>query len=188
MLGPGRFDPSTGALLSVGSLPVHAFGLDVWRAPIDNDRPFSWTPKKLEWRQIGLDHAMFRVDAVDVGPDALTTRGLLGFPGSDLGFTVTMRWTADDDALSVRVQARPKGSWTTELPRFGLRLALPGDPDQVEWDGFGRGEAYSDSRSGVCLGRWRSSVARAPARRSRSAACARNASLEAVPPSPSQRL
>jgi beta-galactosidase len=51
------------------------------------------------------------------------------------------------------------GPWDIELPRFGLRLALPGTLDRVEWDGYGPGEAYADSRSAVRLGRWLSNVA-----------------------------
>jgi len=157
-IGPARFDATDGRLLQLGSFPISAFGIDVWRAPIDNDRPFAWSPKEPRWRQIGLDLAKFRVDQVAVTDESLLTVGHLGFPGSDLGYAVSFLWTGFDEKAVVRVRATPVGDWDIELPRFGLRLALPASLQQVEWDGYGPGEAYADSRSAVRLGRWSSSV------------------------------
>ncbi len=156
-LGCARFDDE-GRLLALGPIEVARLAVDVWRAPIDNDRPFSWAPKEPLWRQIGLDLAHLRIDEVEVGDDAIATTGLLGFPGSDLGYRILHSWTAAGDAVSLRLRATPVGAWPIELPRFGLRLALPGELDEVEWIGYGPGEAYADSRDAVRLGRWRSSV------------------------------
>lgn len=157
-LGPARLDARTGALLELNGIEVASFGLDVWRAPIDNDRSFSWAPKEGPWRQIGLDLAEFRVDAIDIDDDAVTTRGRLGFPGSDLGFAVTLSWTGSADAVSLHVHAEPVNHWNIELPRFGIRVGLREPFDSVDWDGFGPGESYADSRHGVRLGRWSSTV------------------------------
>ncbi|GAA0430994.1 glycoside hydrolase family 2 TIM barrel-domain containing protein [Leifsonia naganoensis] len=160
VVGPARLDARSGRLVALGDLPVSGFGPDVWRAVIDNDRPFSWAPKEQRWRQIGLDHAHVRTDGVAVSEEdgEVVVTSHLGFPGSDLAYRVEQRWTASPDAATLRVVAEPIGAWDIELPRFGLRLALPGELDQVEWDGYGPGEAYSDSRSAVRLGRWSASV------------------------------
>ncbi|MDN4613530.1 glycoside hydrolase family 2 TIM barrel-domain containing protein [Leifsonia sp. F6_8S_P_1B] len=158
-VGPARLRERDGALIALGGLEVTAFGPDMWRAVIDNDRPFSWAPKEPRWRQIGLHLPHFRVDDVAVGEAEVVTTGHLGFPGSDLGYRIEQRWTGADDAVTLRITADPIGAWDIELPRFGLRLALPGTLDRVEWDGLGPGEAYADSRSAVRLGRWSASVA-----------------------------
>jgi beta-galactosidase len=158
-LGPARLREHDGALVGLGGLEVSSFAPDVWRAVIDNDRPFSWAPKEARWRQIGLHLASFRADEVAVGHDEVVTTGFLGFPGSDLGYRIQQHWTGTDDAVTLRIVADPVGAWDIELPRFGLRLALPGALDHVEWDGYGPGEAYADSRAAVRLGRWTSTVA-----------------------------
>jgi beta-galactosidase len=157
-LGPARLRERDGALVGLGELPVSGFAPDVWRAVIDNDRPFAWTPKEPRWRQIGLDLASFRTDQVAVERDGVVVSGYLGFPGSDLGYRIEQRWSGDGDSATLHITGDPVGAWDIELPRFGLRLALPGTLDQVEWDGFGPGEAYADSRSAVRLGRWSASV------------------------------
>jgi beta-galactosidase len=44
------------------------------------------------------------------------------------------------------------------LPRLGIRLALPGLLQNVEWFGGGPGEAYVDSRQAVRIGRYESTL------------------------------
>lgn len=153
-IGPARLRARDGALVGLGGIEVSVFAPDVWRAVIDNDRPFSWAPKERRWRQIGLDLAHFRVDEVAVDDRAVVTRGYLGFPGSDLGYRIEHHWAGSGDAVTLHIVGSPVGAWDIELPRFGLRLALPGTLDTVTWDGYGPGEAYADSRSAVRLGRW----------------------------------
>jgi beta-galactosidase len=52
----------------------------------------------------------------------------------------------------------PDGGWTLPLPRLGLRMALPGEFEYVEWFGLGPGEAYRDSRRAARMGRFRATV------------------------------
>jgi beta-galactosidase len=63
-------------------------------------------------------------------------------------------WTADGNALSLRVEIEPDGEWPCTLPRLGLRMAVPGTLDHVEWFGGGPGEAYADSRQAARIGRF----------------------------------
>lgn len=46
-----------------------------------------------------------------------------------------------------------------ELPRVGVRAALPGGFDRVEWFGRGPVETYADRKAGAWIGRFRCSVA-----------------------------
>jgi beta-galactosidase len=64
------------------------------------------------------------------------------------------------------VLVEPEGIWTdtpigghsVTLPRLGLRVALPGGFDEVEWFGPGPDESYMDSRAAARIGRYAARV------------------------------
>lgn len=156
--GPAVFDAVTGDLLQLGPLPLGAPRLDVWRAPIDNDRAFSWDPREPDWRLLGLDRMRHRTQSVHLEDDALVVRTRVAPAGSELALAVTCQWRADDGALHLGVSVQPEGPWTVALPRLGLRMSLPADLESVEWYGLGPDEAYADSRRAARIGRYRASV------------------------------
>ncbi|HEY4701208.1 MAG TPA: beta-galactosidase small subunit, partial [Streptosporangiaceae bacterium] len=136
--------------------------LDVWRAPIDNDRWFSGEQNELAWRELGLHRMEHRVGEVTAGPDELVVRTRVAPAASRLGLRATYRWAATGPVLRLTVHVEldgPDGTWPVPLPRLGLRMALPAELDQVEWFGLGPGEAYRDSRRAARVGRFRATVA-----------------------------
>ncbi|MFI7311230.1 glycoside hydrolase family 2 TIM barrel-domain containing protein [Streptomyces hygroscopicus] len=164
VLGPGVFEPATGALTALGGLPVtEPPRLDIWRAPTDNDNGASWQPDErwgLIWRGFGLHRVRHRTDAVETAPDgALTVRARVAPAAVDIGLDTVYRWTADAAGrLSLAVSVTPLGEWTCPLPRLGLRLGLPAALGDAEWFGGGPGEAYPDTRAAARVGRWALSV------------------------------
>ena len=133
-----------------GALPVGlrpSLRLDVWRAPIDNDR-FS----KLEpaWRKAGLDRLQHRIVADVDG--VLRTR--VAPAGEDFGLNVTYTWRG----LQLTVDVEPDGDWPCPLPRLGVQFTLPAELSTVEWFGRGPGEAYPDSRQAARVGRYTATV------------------------------
>ena len=66
-LGAGVFDPVDGRLIRLGDLELDGPRLDVWRAPIDNDRWFAREPNEVAWREIGLNRMRHRIDAIEAG-------------------------------------------------------------------------------------------------------------------------
>jgi beta-galactosidase len=162
-IGPGRFDPASGLLTRLGPLAVDGPRLDVWRAPIDNDRWFSSDRNEVAWRELGLHRMEHRLDSVTTGPgqrpDQLVIQTRVAPAASRLGLHTTYRWTRAGAGLRLTVQVEPEGDWTLPLPRLGLTMALPAGLDQVEWFGLGPGEAYRDSRQAVRVGRYRVTVA-----------------------------
>jgi beta-galactosidase len=157
-VGPGVFAATDGRLGRLGGVPVEGPQLDVWRAPIDNDRWFSRDPNELAWRKLGLHRMQHRVDEIAVGPDELVVRTRVAPAATHLGLFTTYRWTADAAALRLTVEVSPDGDWELPLPRLGLRMALPGELRNIEWFGLGPGEAYRDSRRAVRVGRFRATV------------------------------
>ncbi|NUP14965.1 MAG: DUF4981 domain-containing protein [Streptomyces sp.] len=159
-LGPASFDARTGALRAIGGVEVTAPRLDVWRAPTDNDAGAEWqtdTRYGMLWRKYGLHRMRHRLDAVELGDDALTVRTRVAPAAWEVGLATVYRWTSDGTRLRLTVSVTPEGDWKVPLPRLGVRFGL-GRADAVTWFGGGPGEAYPDTRSASMLGRWDSSV------------------------------
>ncbi len=153
-LGPARFDGRTGMLTGLGELELDGPRLDLWRAPIDNDRPLV-----AAWRRAGLDRLHHKVLEVEAGREGLTVRARVGAAGTSLGMDVTYQWRAEADRAWLTVTVMPRGTWDVPLPRLGVGLSLAGEDAEVEWFGLGPGEAYRDSQSGVRVGRYRRTLA-----------------------------
>jgi beta-galactosidase len=147
-----------GALVSIGGLEVESPLLDVWRAPVDNDRAFSRHPLETGWRKLGLHRMQHRVDDVAIEQDELVVRTRVAPAATSAGMLVAYRWTSDGARLHLRVEIEPDGGWDTVLPRLGVRLSLPQSLGGVEWYGGGPGEAYPDTRRAARIGRFSAEV------------------------------
>jgi len=153
-LGPARFDGSTGELTHLGGLELDGPRLDVWRAPIDNDRPLVKA-----WRRAGLDRMHHKLLGVEVGRAGLTVRARVGAAGTGNGMDVVYRWRAELDRAWLTVAVTPRGSWDLPLPRLGVAFSVAGEEAELEWFGLGPGEAYRDSQSAGRVGRYRRTLA-----------------------------
>ncbi|WP_327352511.1 glycoside hydrolase family 2 TIM barrel-domain containing protein [Streptomyces sp. NBC_01304] len=161
-LGSGTFDARTGTLRSLDGLEVSDFRLDVWRAPTDNDNGMPWRaeePLAVQWRKLGLHRMQHRVDAVELGEDALTVRTRVAPAAHDAGLRTEYRWISDGGKLMLTVTVTPEGEWTVPLPRLGVRFGIPAAFREASWFGGGPGEAYPDTGAASRLGRWGMSVA-----------------------------
>ncbi|HZZ96660.1 MAG TPA: glycoside hydrolase family 2 TIM barrel-domain containing protein [Jatrophihabitantaceae bacterium] len=156
-LGAGIFDASTGALLKIGDIDVGSPRLDVWRAPIDNERAFARDPIEVTWRELGLDRMRHRVERVEL-VGGLVIRARVAPAATRLGFDVVYRWTAHGDVLRLVVELNPDGVWPCPLPRVGLRMHAAAELSNVEWYGLGPGESYADSRRAARVGRFAVSI------------------------------
>jgi beta-galactosidase len=157
-LGDAIFDVATGRLIEIGGIAVEGPRLDVWRAPIDNDRGFAGEPVEPAWRRIGLDRMQHRVDDVRIVDHELVVVTRVAPAASTLGFLTEYRWSAGSDGLRLVVNVTPEGEWTGVLPRLGLRMSMASPFSHVEWFGLGPGEAYADTRRAVLVGRYSATV------------------------------
>ncbi len=153
-LGPARFDGRTGTLTSLGGLDLDGPRLDLWRAPIDNDKPLV-----ASWRRAGLDRLHHKLLGVEADRAGLSVRTRVGAAGTGLGLDVVYQWRAEPDRVWLTVAVRPRDSWDVPLPRLGVALSLGGQEGELEWFGLGPGEAYRDSQSAVRVGRYRRTLA-----------------------------
>ena len=156
-VGPARFD-ARGTLTSLNGRTVESAGVDLYRAPIDNERSFTWTQLEARWKRIGLDVARTRTLAIGIEGDALVIERRLGLDGSSLGADVTERWTSDaaTELAHVEIDVRPAAHWPENLPlpRVGWSIALDGAPGDVSFLGAGPHEAYPDTGGGTSTARW----------------------------------
>ena len=115
---------------------------NIWRAPTDNDIFIAQ-----EWRRFGYDRAITRVydvktDAADeVTITADFSLGAVYLPNIAVGkaiWTVHTNGAIDAEISVVRREDAPP------LPRFGLRMRLPGAVDRVWYFGYGPYESYKD--------------------------------------------
>ncbi|PUB28916.1 beta-galactosidase [Promicromonospora sp. AC04] len=165
--GPARFD-SRGGLRELAGRAVHAFRVDAWRAPTDNDRRPGKGEKSDEqtWYRAGLTLLGERFAGVDVGEDgALEIDSRVAGPAIRTGFATRYRWqpvTDAPDAVDLILDIQPEGPAPESVARLGLLLALD-EPRAAEagvrWTGLGPDESYADSTVAALGGAWQHTVA-----------------------------
>ncbi|MHB8062183.1 MAG: glycoside hydrolase family 2 TIM barrel-domain containing protein [Ruminiclostridium sp.] len=131
---------------------------NIWRAPTDNDRNI-----RTKWEECGYDRAISRAYSTTVVSLENSIRIV-----SDLSISavhiqrilsVSAEWLVGDTGIvSFNIQVE-RNMETPFLPRFGLRLFLPKEINQVEYFGYGPYESYVDKHRASYLGQFKAKVA-----------------------------
>jgi beta-galactosidase len=128
-----------------------------WRAPTDNDFGSGMQQTLGVWRTA---HAARKVQGVTVGE--VSAAGLpikVNYLLTDIGVPYSVDYLiAPDGAVQVTAAIDLTGKTLPELPRFGMRLELPGRYSQLGYYGRGPWENYSDRNSASFLGVYRDTV------------------------------
>ncbi|WP_094123125.1 beta-galactosidase small subunit [Hymenobacter coccineus] len=159
----GEFDTKAGRLVRYerkGQRVINQFPEPYfWRAPTDNDFGNGMPERLGAWRTA---HTRRPVQRVAVGEQ--TAAGLpitVEYLLADLGVPYTVQYlVAPDGAVQVTAAIDMTGKQLPELPRFGMRLELPGRFGQLAYYGRGPWENYSDRYTASFLGTYRDSVRR----------------------------
>lgn len=130
---------------------------NIWRAPTDNDRNI-----KKEWMEAQYDRTSARAYGTTV-----TEKDGCAVIESDLSVAaiyaqrileIHAEWTvAGDGTVDVRLDVARTPHFPF-LPRFGLRLFLPGSMEKVTYCGIGPNESYKDKRQSGYHGVFRTDV------------------------------
>ncbi len=129
-----------------------------WRAPTDNDFGNGMPSNMGVWR---LAHEGQKVESVTIGDV------------TDAGIPVSVKYTLTnidvpykvdylvrkDGSIQVTAAMDLSGRDLPELPRFGMRMQLPGHYDNLSYYGRGPWENYSDRKTASFLGTYSSQVA-----------------------------
>lgn len=130
---------------------------NIWRAPTDNDKAVS-----AEWIRAHYDRASARAYVMTSETDGRTVKirchSSLCSPSTQKIMDMDTVWTVQADGtidISVSVKRDPE---FPELPRFGLRLFLPRELEQVTYYGIGPCESYIDKHQAGSHGLYRSPI------------------------------
>lgn len=129
---------------------------NVWRAPTDNDRNI-----KQDWRIAQFDRTMSRAyDTVFKTGNQVQIETGLSICAVYVQRILDVRaiWTiSGDGTVDVELDVRRNLEFPM-LPRFGLRLFLPKEMDQIRYFGLGPVESYVDKRRASYHGLFETSV------------------------------
>ncbi len=163
-------DPRTGRLESLrdGEREMLARPLDVnlWRPPTDNDGIKGWTGQSNKplgrWREAGLFDLSREGGKVTVsrrqGRTQVRIAGTLAGADSLPPIRCTHTFTPRPDGwLIVEQDLRIAKAWP-DLPRVGMKLALPAGYENVQWLGRGPHENYIDRNASAMVGLYETTV------------------------------
>ena len=141
------FDKNTGNLHSAVynnqpfiTRPAH---LNIWRAPMDNDRRI-----RSDWEKFFFQHAAPRAYGTKITQEnnRVTLESIVSMNAPYLPPIVTGRvqWTIDGAGEMRFACHMEKNPHAPALPRLGLRFFLPRDFDTLTYFGYGPYESYID--------------------------------------------
>jgi beta-galactosidase len=136
----------------------HAGRLNVWRAPVDNDRPW----KKM-WLKAGLNDLRREVEVFELrrNPNGVAVRVRTRWLGLGGGFLQEAVYTVMPNGwIEVANDVRPFGRLPETIARIGVVMTVPAGLENVSWYGRGPHENYPDRKSSAAVGIYRSTADR----------------------------
>jgi len=131
---------------------------NIWRAPTDNDRNI-----RHKWQEAGYDRPVVKVYETGVttkdGIVVIDFRLSLAPVYIQKILDIKGTWEIDADGIAVAKLHCEKEMAMPFLPRFGLRLFMPKNFEDVSYFGYGPIESYLDKRRASHKGSFKSKVA-----------------------------
>lgn len=129
-----------------------------WRAPTDNDFGNEMPKKLIFWKEATADK---KVKNVSVGKE--TSDGLPITVEYQLSETVVVPYRVEyliqpDGKIKISATIDKTGKDLPEIPRFGMRMVIPGEFDALEYYGRGPWENYSDRNTASFVGKYQDKV------------------------------
>lgn len=176
-VGAACFDARTGTLTGLSGLRLVDEGVELWRAPTENDLLSASGSYELglpeatrglglpgpsaaaRRRAKGIDRLLTRTVRVTTDQESLSSEQRLLPAQGGHGVTVTKTWRGCEDLLLGRIDLAPiDPKADTTWGRAGLHLLLPGGYNHATWLGTGPAENYPDSREAARFGLFSSEI------------------------------
>lgn len=130
---------------------------NIWRAPTDNDRYI-----REEWRRARYHEAVVRTYGIVIRQtkDGVLFDSVMSVSAASVQRMIDMevQWNIDrNGGISVEMKAFRKKEFP-ELPRFGIRLFVKKELDEVSYYGMGPMESYRDKCRAASHGLYRARV------------------------------
>ena len=126
--------------------------LNAYRAPLDNDCNI-----RDDWKKIFADRLVPKIYQIENDGDCVTCFLAMGYASYEPLYRAKIIYTPCVDGMIVALQAEINER-LRYLPRFGLRLFLRRDMEQLEYLGYGPRESYIDKHNAAKFGKYRSTV------------------------------
>jgi beta-galactosidase len=138
---------------TIGKYPEPYF----WRAPTDNDFGNNMQVKSGMWRTAHINRKVKNVEVGEQQADGLRIK--VNFELTDINVPYTVEYFVQNDgAIQVTATIDMEGRDLPELPRFGMRMELPGQYDHLSYYGRGPWENYSDRKTATFVGKYEDKV------------------------------
>ena len=151
-----RFDRLTGDLDSFvcGGHELIASGIEpnFWRAPTDNDFGNQMPRRLAVWRQASRYRDLLTIEGRETGHGRVTVTVVYGLAGGQATQTLKYMVKSDGEIAIRSALALKPGAKLPEIPRVGVKMALPGGFDKVQWYGRGPFENYWDRKTAAFVG------------------------------------
>jgi beta-galactosidase len=128
-----------------------------WRAPTDNDFGNGMPEKLGIWRTAHVDRKVKEVKVGEQGPEGLPITVSYELTGINVPYTVEYL-VRNDASIKVTASIDMSGRELPEMPRFGMRMELPYEIENLQYYGRGPWENYSDRKSSAFVGLYQDKV------------------------------
>jgi beta-galactosidase len=156
----GDFDLQQGRLLrytlgneSIISIPEPFF----WRAPTDNDFGNNMQVSLGIWRTAHVNRIVKKVTAGEQTAEGFPIKVEYELTGIHVPYTIEYV-VQNDGSLRLTSSIDMTGRDLPEMPRFGMRLQLPGQFSHLEYYGRGPWENYNDRNTASFVGSYKDEV------------------------------
>ncbi len=149
------FDLTTGMLTSYKyedtELIKEGLEPNFWRAPTDNDFGNNMPERLGVWKNAGAERVVENVDIRQNSNRDVIIDVTASIPvgGSKLFTTYTVFGNGE---IVIDNRLLPLGIGLPDMPRFGMKMVLPGSFENMTWFGRGPHETYWDRKSGAKIG------------------------------------
>jgi beta-galactosidase len=132
-------------LIRTGPMP------NFWRAPTDND--FGWDmPHRLGiWREAGDKRITDKLTAEQISAQEIQIYMVSTLPAAAAKYYTTYRILGNGDII-IDNSFEPANTNLPEMPRFGMKMTLPAEFENISWYGRGPHENYWDRKTGAAVG------------------------------------
>lgn len=132
--------------------------LNFWRAPVDNDYGNQMHTKSKLWKTAGEEAKL--IDYKIKEPEANQVELSFNYNLEEAGAKYTTTYTIfANGSVHVNGKLKVENDTLPELPRFGMKLALPVEFDNLEWYGRGPHENMCDRNRSAFVGLYSGKVA-----------------------------
>jgi beta-galactosidase len=157
------FDKMTGTLASytfqgrelIESGPEPNF----WRAPTDNDFGNGMNRRLAAWRRASLERQLKSMTVVQEKNDLVTVTAKFDLGAVPASHTVRCTISGDGGVFFANDFDPRAGAKLPEMPRLGMRLAMPKGFERIQWLGRGPQENYWDRKTAAFVGLYETTLA-----------------------------